>query len=69
LIRACNAQNEDNVVETVKYAELSIQLLPKESAYLLAQAVITLGFTHWAYKSGPSHARWMDDMQKLGNRC
>ena len=72
LIRACNAQNEDNVVETVKYAELSIQLLPKESAYLLAQAFITLGFTHWATGNLEAslqamHA-WMDDMQKLGNQ-
>lgn len=72
LIRACNAQNEDNVVETVKYAELSIQLIPKESAYLLAQAVITLGFTHWATgnleASLQAMRAWMDDMQKLGNQ-
>ena len=47
LIRASNAQNQGDLAETVKYAELSLQLIPEDDIYLRAQAVITLELTHW----------------------
>jgi ATP/maltotriose-dependent transcriptional regulator MalT len=71
LVRATNAQNQGSLAETVKYAELAIQLTPKENTHLLAQAFITLGMTHWA--TGDLEASlqamhvWMNDMQRLGN--
>jgi LuxR family maltose regulon positive regulatory protein len=71
LIRASNAQNKGDLTDTVRYAELAIQLIPKENAFLLAQAVITLGFTHWAAGNLEASLRamhaWMDDMERLGN--
>ena len=72
LVRATNAQNQGSLAETVKYAELAIQLTPKEDTYLLAQAFITLGMTHWA--TGDLEASlqamhvWMKEMQRLGNQ-
>jgi LuxR family maltose regulon positive regulatory protein len=72
LARATNAQNQGNLVETVKYAELAIQLSPKEDVHLLAQAFITLGMTHWA--TGDLEASlqamhvWMKEMGRLGNQ-
>lgn len=72
LIRACNAQIQGNLAETVQYAELSLQLIPAEDLYHRAQAIITLEFTHWA--TGELEAAhcamhtWMADMQRLGNQ-
>ena len=70
--RANNAQNQGNLSETVKYAELAIQLIPQENTFLLAQAFITLGFTHWATgnleASLQAMRTWMSDMQRLGNQ-
>ena len=40
LIRASNAQNQGNLAETAKYAELSLQLIPEDDLYLRAQAAI-----------------------------
>ena len=72
LIRACNAQNQGDLAETVKYAELSLQLIPEDDFYLRAQAVITLEFTHWATGNLEASLRamhaWMEDMQRLGNQ-
>ncbi|MBL8064029.1 MAG: AAA family ATPase, partial [Anaerolineales bacterium] len=72
LIRAGNAQIEGNLSETVRYAELSIQLAPEEDLLIRAQAAITLGFTHWAVgqvgASLQAMHTWMNDMQKLGNQ-
>lgn len=72
LIRAGNAQIEGNLAETVRYAELTIQLLPENDNFLRAQAAITLGFTHWAtgnvVASLQAMHTWMEDMQKLGNQ-
>ena len=72
LIRAGNAQIEGNLTETVRYAELSIQLIPENDLLIRAQAAITLGFTHWATgkveASLQAMRTWMDDMQKLGNQ-
>jgi LuxR family maltose regulon positive regulatory protein len=72
LIRASNAQNQGDLAETVKYAELSIQIIPDDDLYLRAQAAITLGFTHWATGNVEASLQamrtWMDDMQKLGNQ-
>ena len=72
LVRATNAQNQGNLVETVKYAELAIRTIPKENTYPLAQAFITLGMTHWATGDleASLHAMhvWMKDMQRLGNQ-
>lgn len=72
LLRASNAQNQGDLAETVKYAELSLQLIPEEDLYLRAQAAITLELTHWATGNLEASLRamraWMDDMQRLGNQ-
>jgi LuxR family maltose regulon positive regulatory protein len=72
LIRASNAQMQGNLAETVKYAELSLQLIPENDFYLRAQAVITLEITHWATGDLEASLRamhaWTDDMQRLGNQ-
>ena len=72
LIRANNAQILGDLNETVKYAELSIQLIPEDDVYLRAQAAITLEFTHWTTGNLEASLRgmyaWIADMQKLGNQ-
>jgi LuxR family maltose regulon positive regulatory protein len=72
LIRACNAQILGNLAETVKYAELSLQLMSKDDMYRRAQAVITLEFTHWAIGNLEASLRgmhaWVEDMERLGNQ-
>ncbi len=73
LIRASNAQNQGNLAETVKYAELSLQLIPEDDVYLRASATITLEFTHWTTGNLEASLRgmyaWIEDMQKLGNQA
>jgi LuxR family maltose regulon positive regulatory protein len=72
LIRASNAQIQGNLAETVKYVELSLQLIPEDDFYLRAQAVITLEITHWATGNLEASLRamhaWTDDMQRSGNQ-
>ena len=72
LIRASNAQNLGDLAETVKYAELSVQLIPEEDLYLRAAAVITLEFTHWATGNLEASLRamygWIENMQRLDNQ-
>ena len=72
LIRADNAQIQGDLAETVKYAELSLQLIPEDDVYLRAQAAITLEFTHWATGNLEASLRamyaWIEDMQRLGNQ-
>jgi LuxR family maltose regulon positive regulatory protein len=72
LIRASNAQNRGDLAETVKYAELSIQIIPEDNLYLRAQAAITLELTHWATGDLEASLRamhaWTDDMQRMGNQ-
>jgi len=72
LIRASNAQNQGDLAETVKYAELSVQLIPEDDLYLRAQAAITLEFTHWATGNLEASLRamydWIENMQRLGNQ-
>ena len=72
LIRANNAQIQGDLAETVKYAELSIQLSPKDDIYLRASAAITLEFTHWTTGNLEGSLRgmhaWIEDMQRLGNQ-
>ena len=72
LIRASNAQNQGDLAETVKYAELSIQLIPEDDLYLRAQAAITLEFTHWSTGNLEASLRamytWIENMQRLGNQ-
>lgn len=72
LIRSGNAQIEGNLPETVRYAELSIQLAPENDSLIRAQAAITLGFTQWAVGNVESSLQamraWMNDMEKLGNQ-
>ncbi len=72
LIRADNAQIQGNLADTMKYAELSVQLAPDDEGLLRAQAAITLGFTHWAAGNLEASLRatraWMDDMRRLGNQ-
>jgi LuxR family maltose regulon positive regulatory protein len=72
LIRASNAQNQGDLAETVKYAELSLQLIPEDDMYLRASAIITLEFTHWTTGNLEASLRgmyaWIADMKKLGNQ-
>jgi len=72
LIRASNAQNQGNLAETVRYAELSVQLIPEDDLYHRAQAAITLEFTHWATGNLEASLRamydWIKNMQRLGNQ-
>ena len=72
LIRASNAQNQGDLAETVKYAELSLQLIPEDDVYLRAMAIITLEFTHWTTGNLEASLRgmyaWIENMQKLGNQ-
>ncbi len=72
LIRASNAQNQGDLAETVKYAELSVQLIPEDDLFLRAQAAITLEFTHWATGNLEASLRamydWIENMQRLGNQ-
>jgi LuxR family maltose regulon positive regulatory protein len=71
LIRASNAQNQGDLTDTVKYAELSLQLIPEDDVYLRASAAITLEFTHWTTGNLEASLRgmyaWIEDMQRLGN--
>jgi LuxR family transcriptional regulator, maltose regulon positive regulatory protein len=71
LIRASNAQNLGNLAETVKYAELALQLIPEDDVYARASAAITLEFTHWTTGNLEASLRgmyaWIEDMQRLGN--
>ncbi len=71
LSRAYNAQIQGYLTDTVKYAELALQLIPEDDVYRRAQAVITLEITHWASGALESslHAiqAWMADMHKMGN--
>jgi LuxR family maltose regulon positive regulatory protein len=72
LIRASNAQNQGDLAESVKYAELSLLLAPEDDFYLRAQAVITLELTHWTTgnleASIQAMRAWTEDMQRLGNQ-
>jgi LuxR family transcriptional regulator, maltose regulon positive regulatory protein len=72
LIRASNAQNLGDLAETVKYAELSLQLIPEDDVYGRASAAITLEFTHWTTGDLEASLRgmyaWIEDMQRLGNQ-
>ncbi len=72
LIRAGNAQVEGDLINTVRYAELSIQLAPEDDLMIRAQAAITLGFTHWAAGNVEASLKamhtWVDDMHKMGNQ-
>ena len=71
LVRSYNAQVQGNLSDTVKYAELALQLIPEEDFFRRAQATMMLEFTHWAtgnLKSALSAMRdWMNSMQKMGN--
>lgn len=71
LARAYNAQVQGKLADTVKYAELAIQLIPENDFYRRAQAAITLEFTHWAAGNLEASLRairvWIESMQKLGN--
>ncbi len=72
VIRADNAQIQGNLAETVRYAEMAMQLIPEDDIYLRAQTAITLEFTHWAAGNLEASLRamyaWMEDMQRLGNQ-
>lgn len=72
LIRAGNAQIEGDLSETVRYAELSIQIIPENERLIRSQAAITLGFTQWAVGNVEASLQamhtWMDDMHHLGNQ-
>ncbi|HEY6073943.1 MAG TPA: hypothetical protein VIV15_11255, partial [Anaerolineales bacterium] len=72
LIRASNAQNQGDLAETVKYAELALQIIPDDDLYLRAQATITLQLTHWATgnleASVQAMRAWTEDMRRSGNQ-
>ena len=71
LVRANNAQMQGDLASTVKYAELALQLIPKDDFARRAQAIITLEVTHWASGDLESAIRaigdWMESMTQLGN--
>jgi LuxR family maltose regulon positive regulatory protein len=71
MTRAYNAQVQGDLSATVKYAELSLQLIPEGDLFRRAQATITLEVTHWT-RGDLESARsalgdWMNSMQKAGN--
>ena len=72
LIRGDNAQILGDLIGTVRYTELALQLASEDDLFLRAHAAITLGFTHWSTGNLEAALRalyaWMDDMQKMGNR-
>ncbi len=72
LIRGDNAQILGDLIGTLRYTELALQLAPEDDLFLRVHAAITLGFTRWATGDleAALHAlyAWMDDMQKMGNR-
>ena len=72
LIRGDNAQIAGDVIGTVRFTELALQLAPEDAPSLRAHAAITLGFTRWATGDLEAALRalhaWMDDMQQMGNR-
>jgi LuxR family maltose regulon positive regulatory protein len=72
LIRAGNAQIEGDLAETVRYAELSMQIIPENELLIRSQAAITLGLTQWAVGNVEASLQamhtWMNDMQRLGNQ-
>ncbi len=71
MVRSYNAQVQGNLSDTVKYAELALQLIPEEDFFRRAQATMMLEITHWAkgdLESALSAIRdWMNSMQKMGN--
>ncbi len=71
LARAYNAQIQGNLANTVKYAELALQLIPENDINLRSRAAITLESTHWASGNLESAIRalrdWMESMTRLGN--
>jgi LuxR family maltose regulon positive regulatory protein len=72
LIRGDNAQILGDLIGTVRYTDLALQLAREDDRFLRAHAAITLGFTRWATGDLDAALRalhvWMDDMQKMGNR-
>jgi LuxR family maltose regulon positive regulatory protein len=71
LARAYNAQVQDDLPETIRQAEMALQIIPSGDVMQRAQAAIMLEFTHWS--SGDLEAAlaamddWMDSMTELGN--
>ncbi len=71
LARAYNAQVQGDLPETIRQAELALEIIPAEDVMSRAQASIMLEFTHWT--SGDLEAalaaigNWMDSMTQLGN--
>ena len=71
MTRAYNAQVQGDLADTVKYAELALQLIPEDDLFRRAQAIMMLEFTHWA--SGDLEAAyramgdWINSMEKVGN--
>jgi LuxR family transcriptional regulator, maltose regulon positive regulatory protein len=71
MARSYNAQVLGNLSDTVKYAELALQLIPEDDLFRRAQATIMLEVTHWASGNLESALSamcdWMNSMQKMGN--
>ncbi len=71
LARAYNAQVQGNLAETVKYAELALQIIPEDDFVRRAQAASILAVTNWASGNLESAIRgignWMASMSQLGS--
>jgi len=71
MTRAYNAQVQGNLSDTVKYAELALQLVPEGDFFRRAQATITLEVTHWTLgdleSARSALVDWMNSMRKMGN--
>lgn len=69
--RAFNAQLRGDIHEVVKYAELSLELIPESDFFQRSQANVTLGFSNWAAGNLEAALRvmtdWMENLQKTGN--
>jgi len=71
LARAYNAQVQGDLADTVKYAELALQLIPEDDFDRRSRAAISLECTHWASGNLEAAVRaigdWMESMTRLGN--
>ncbi len=71
IARTYNAQSLHDFPAAVKYAELAIQLAPKEDHFMRAQTSAILGGTYWANgdleSACKSMSDWIENSHKAGN--
>jgi LuxR family maltose regulon positive regulatory protein len=71
LARSYSAQARGDLAATAAQAELALSTLPETEVYLRAQAMVFLGFTHWAHgelvAAYQMVADWWECMRQIGN--